>query len=74
MLAANGLTINLSKCAFMVPELEMLGHIINKSGTTPTPQHIQVIIEYYWVLPATLPKPLGLVITRPNLSFSFIQY
>jgi hypothetical protein len=30
----------------MVPELEVLGHIINKSGTTPTPQHIQVIIEY----------------------------
>ena len=28
----------------------------------------------YWVIPATLPKPLGLVITRPNLSFSFIQY
>ncbi len=46
MLAANGLTINLSKCTFIVPELEVLGHIINKSGTTPTPQHIQVIIEY----------------------------
>jgi hypothetical protein len=30
----------------MVPELEVLGHIICKSGTTPTPQHIQVIIEY----------------------------
>ncbi len=28
----------------------------------------------YRVIPATLPKPLGLVITRPNLSFSFIQY
>jgi hypothetical protein len=46
VLAANCLTINLSKCTFMVPELEILGHIINKSGTTPTPQHIQVIIEY----------------------------
>jgi len=46
VLAANGLTINLSKCTFMVPELEVLGHIINKLGTTPTPQHIQVIIEY----------------------------
>jgi hypothetical protein len=30
----------------MVHELEVLGHIINKSGTYPTPQHIQVIIEY----------------------------
>jgi hypothetical protein len=46
VLAANGLTINLSKCTFMVPELEVLGHIINKSGTTPTPKHIQVIIGY----------------------------
>ncbi len=42
VLAANGLTINLRKCT----ELEVFGHIINKSGTTPTPQHIQVIIEY----------------------------
>jgi hypothetical protein len=49
VLAANGLTINLSKCTFMVPEQEVLGHIINKLGTTPTPtpQHIQVIIEYH---------------------------
>jgi hypothetical protein len=37
LMAANGLTINLSKCTFMVPELEVLGDIINKSGTTPTP-------------------------------------
>jgi hypothetical protein len=42
----NGLAINLIKCTFMVPEQEVLGHIINKSGTNPTPQHIQVIIEY----------------------------
>ncbi len=46
VLAANRLTINLSKCTFMVPKLEVLGHIINKSGTTPTPHHIQLIIEY----------------------------
>ncbi len=26
--------INLSKCTFMVPELEVLGHIINSVGTT----------------------------------------
>ncbi len=43
VLAANGLTI---KCTFMVSELEVLGHIISKSGTTRTPQQIQVIIEY----------------------------
>jgi hypothetical protein len=46
MLAANGITINLSKCTFMVPELEVLGHIIKKSGTALNLQHIQVIIEY----------------------------
>jgi hypothetical protein len=40
------MVINLSKCTFMVPELEVLGHIINRVGTTPIPQHIQVIIEY----------------------------
>jgi hypothetical protein len=42
VLAANSLTINLSKCTFMVPEPEVLGHIINKAGTNPTLQHIQV--------------------------------
>jgi hypothetical protein len=37
MLAANSFTINLGKCTFMVPEPEVLGHIINKAGSTPTP-------------------------------------
>jgi hypothetical protein len=45
VLAANGMVINLSQCTFMVPELEVLGHIINRVGTTPIPQHIHVIIE-----------------------------
>jgi hypothetical protein len=45
-----------------VPELEVLGHIINKSGTTPTPQHIQVIIEYPPPLDAKqLQRYLGMV-------------
>jgi hypothetical protein len=30
----------------MVPELEVLGHIINSVGTTPIPQHVQVITDY----------------------------
>ncbi|MFN9900776.1 MAG: reverse transcriptase domain-containing protein, partial [bacterium] len=46
VLAANGMVINLSKCTFMVPELEVLGLIINSIGTTPIPQHIQVITDY----------------------------
>jgi hypothetical protein len=37
---------NLIKCTFMGPELEVLGHIINRVGTTPISQHIQVITEY----------------------------
>jgi len=45
VLAANGMVINLSKCTFMVPELEVLGHIIKQSGTTPIPQHVQVILD-----------------------------
>jgi hypothetical protein len=40
------MVINLSKCTFMVPELEVLGDIINSVGTTPTPQHVQVITDY----------------------------
>jgi hypothetical protein len=46
VLAANGMVINLSKCTFMVPELEVLGHIINSVGTTPIPQHVQVITDF----------------------------
>ncbi len=41
VLATNDLIINLSKCTFTVPELEVLGHLINKSSTTPIPQHIR---------------------------------
>ncbi len=40
------MVINLSKCTFMVPELEVLGHIINRVGTIPIPQHVQVITDY----------------------------
>ena len=42
VLAANSMVINLSKCTFMVPELEVLGHIINSVGTTPIPHHVEV--------------------------------
>ncbi len=37
VLAANGMVINLSKCTFMVPELEVLGHIINRVAQPPFP-------------------------------------
>jgi hypothetical protein len=45
MLAVNSLAINLTKCMFMVPDLEILGHILKKLGTTPNHQHILVIIK-----------------------------
>ncbi len=38
-LAANGLAINLEKCVFVVPTLEILGHMILTTGPAPTAGH-----------------------------------
>jgi hypothetical protein len=38
-LATNGLSINLEKCAFAVPSLEILGHKISVAGAAPTAAH-----------------------------------
>ncbi len=38
-LAANGLAINLEKCVFATPSLEILGHTISATGAAPTPDH-----------------------------------
>jgi hypothetical protein len=38
-LAANGLTINLEKCVFVVPTLEILGRRITTTGSAPTAGH-----------------------------------
>jgi hypothetical protein len=35
-LATNGLAINLEKCAFAVPSLEIFGYTISETGSTPT--------------------------------------
>jgi hypothetical protein len=35
-LATNGLVINLEKCVFAAPSLEILGHTISVTGTAPT--------------------------------------
>ncbi len=38
-LAANGLAINLEKCLFATPSLEILGHTILATGAAPTADH-----------------------------------
>jgi hypothetical protein len=38
-LATNGLTINLEKCVFASPSLEILGHQISATGAAPTADH-----------------------------------
>ncbi len=38
-LATNGLAINLEKCVFTVPSLEILGHTISAAGAAPTVGH-----------------------------------
>jgi hypothetical protein len=38
-LATNGLAINLKKCIFVVPSLEILGHTISVTGSAPTACH-----------------------------------
>jgi hypothetical protein len=38
-LATNGLAINLEKCVFATPSLEILGHTISATGVAPTADH-----------------------------------
>jgi hypothetical protein len=38
-LATNGLAINLEKCVFAAPSLEILGHTISAAGVTPMADH-----------------------------------
>jgi putative transposase len=38
-LAANSLAINLEKCVFATPSLEILGHTILVTGAAPTADH-----------------------------------
>jgi hypothetical protein len=38
-LATNGLAINLEKCVFAAPSLEILGHTISATGAAPTAGH-----------------------------------
>jgi hypothetical protein len=38
-LATNGLAINLEKCVFAAPSLEILGHTISSTGEAPMADH-----------------------------------
>jgi hypothetical protein len=42
-LAINGLAINLEKCIFAAPSLEILGHTISAAGAAPMANHATAI-------------------------------
>jgi hypothetical protein len=46
VLAANGLTINLEKCVFATPSLEILGHTISATGAALMADHAAKIKNY----------------------------
>lgn len=45
-LADNGLTLNISKCAFGQNTVTFLGYKVNQEGITPLPEKVQTIQEY----------------------------
>ena len=44
-LRQKGLTINLPKCAFRLPELEYVGHVMNGNSIAPTSDHVKAVVE-----------------------------
>ena len=44
-LRENGITVNLKKCVFDVPEIEFVGLVFNKDGIKPNPRHVQNLHE-----------------------------
>ena len=45
ILATAGLTLNRTKCAFLIPQVEYLGHIIDQNGFHPTKEKVKAIRE-----------------------------
>lgn len=45
-LESHGLVINLSKCQFVVPDIEFLGHHINNQGARPRPDKVKAINDF----------------------------
>ena len=46
ILQLNGLTLNLGKCRFNLPEIDYLGYRVNGSGITPLPRKLSAIADY----------------------------
>ena len=40
-----GLTLNLTKCKFLLPSVEYLGHVIDQHGLHPTKEKVKAIRE-----------------------------
>jgi len=45
ILSTNGLRLNKSKCAFLLPKVEYLGHVIDEQGLHPTKEKVKAIQE-----------------------------
>ena len=45
-LKASGLTLNLKKCNFCLPELKFLGHVVNAEGIHADPTKVVVVQEF----------------------------
>ena len=45
ILATSGLKLNKAKCAFMLPRVEYLGHVIDEYGLHPTKDKVKAIQE-----------------------------
>ena len=45
ILATAGLKLNKAKCAFLMPQVEYLGHIIDQHGLHPTKEKVKAIRE-----------------------------
>ena len=52
ILQANGLQLNIEKCAFAQPEVVFLGHVVNAGGLVPLPLHVEAV--------AAFPQPLDI--------------
>ncbi len=65
ILTANGLALNLEKCAFAVSEFDFLGHRISAAGVAPLRDNVQVILDF--------PKPTDCKAMQIFLGMNFYR-